>query len=97
MGLHEHFLEPLGFLFYIVDRKKHTYYNLEDVPAYIDRVIPLFIGAILLEAAVASARGRRNLLDFFETVCSLSTGLVQAGPLVGLRQRAERRAVRGGV
>ena len=77
MGFHEHFLEPLGFLFYIVDRKKHTYYNVEDVPAYIDRVIPLFIGAILLEAAVASARGRRNLLDFFETVCSLSTGLVQ--------------------
>ena len=79
MGLHEHFLEPLGLPHSTstIDGQKHTYYNVEDVPAYVDRVIPLFIGAIFLEAAVASARGRRNLLDFFETVCSLSTGLVQ--------------------
>ena len=60
MGFHEHFLEPLGFLFYIVDRKKHTYYNVEDVPAYIDRVIPLFIAAITCAAPIRPWSGIRQ-------------------------------------
>lgn len=68
-------VEPLGYLFYVADFRKHTYARLEDVPDYVGLVIPWFVLLSLLEFVVLRLTGRQY--DLIEAMASASTGICE--------------------
>lgn len=69
------YLERLGYFFYIAPPTKHSYKTLEEVPDYIDRVIPIFVSLIFFEAFVGAVFYKKSLYRLNDVVSSLASGV----------------------
>ena len=68
-------IEHIGYLFYIVDPRKHIYHRVEDVPDYVSKVIPYFSCFMALEQIVAAIRGYK-LARITDSFTSIAAGIL---------------------
>ncbi|XP_076056079.1 uncharacterized protein LOC143034063 isoform X2 [Oratosquilla oratoria] len=64
-----------GYLFYVVDRNTTTFETVEEIPSYVDQVIPVFLTLIVLEYLINWAMGK-PVLRINDGLTSCGHGLV---------------------
>ncbi|XP_076370031.1 alkylglycerol monooxygenase-like [Tachypleus tridentatus] len=77
-------LERLGYLFYIVDPRKHAFEKIEEVPQYINEVMPLFFLWYLLELVVARWKNKKYHRTN-DTITSVSQGILNESTKLFIR------------
>ncbi|XP_015912531.1 alkylglycerol monooxygenase-like [Parasteatoda tepidariorum] len=68
-------LERAGYLFYLVDPRKHNYEKIEDVKDYYKEVAPVFFVTVLLEQVIRYLQ-KKPLLRVNETMSNVLHGLL---------------------
>lgn len=66
----------LGYLFYVVNPKDTVFETIEEIPNYVNEVIPLFVGFVILEAVVATIKFGKRGFRINDAVGSLSQGII---------------------
>ncbi|XP_015782264.1 alkylglycerol monooxygenase-like [Tetranychus urticae] len=77
-------IEQIGYLFYIVDPRKHIYHRVEDVPDYVSQVIPYFSCFMALEQIVAAVRGYK-LARITDSFTSIAAGILMEQSKIVMR------------
>uniref|UniRef100_A0A914CZG8 Fatty acid hydroxylase domain-containing protein n=1 Tax=Acrobeloides nanus TaxID=290746 RepID=A0A914CZG8_9BILA len=73
------------YLFYFVTPNETTYYRVEDVPHFTERVSNWFLVLILLEAIVLNLTGRKKRSSLNDSLTSVTAGMLSQLPKFGGR------------
>ncbi|XP_022247006.1 alkylglycerol monooxygenase-like isoform X2 [Limulus polyphemus] len=77
-------LKRLGYLFYIVDPRKHIFEKIEEVPHYINEALPLFFLGYVLELVVAKWKNKKYHRTN-DTITSVSQGILNESTKLFIR------------